>query len=241
MFKTKSRLLLLMNQVENKLGVCVAFVLAWMMKADGSMSTEELDVFNKVVIDYSAYVRNELLEIIDAACADDIAIACVFLSKKLHDENKVKFLELAILMMISDGLIHFSEQMILYLLADVLGFSERETKQIFENFTKKKLPPLPDLSDKQWWQSNENKSDFRNNNGKSSQSAGATLSRRLKALAMLGLDENATMGDICAAYRRMVQVHHPDKFDSLGPEAVKAANESFQRIQNSYDYLRSNL
>jgi DnaJ like chaperone protein len=65
-----------------------------------------------------------------------------------------------------------------------------------------------------------------------------TDSRRVHALATLGLEEGASSEEIVRAYRRLVKVHHPDRFESLGAEAVRAATQTFQRIQAAYEFLR---
>jgi len=54
---------------------------------------------------------------------------------------------------------------------------------------------------------------------------------------VLGLDEEATEDDVRAAYRRLSQVHHPDKFQAIGPDAVRAATETFKRIQAAFELL----
>ena len=55
---------------------------------------------------------------------------------------------------------------------------------------------------------------------------------------MLGLEEDASQNDVVAAFRRLAKVHHPDRFQTLGPEAQRAAHETFIRIKNAYDMLR---
>lgn len=60
---------------------------------------------------------------------------------------------------------------------------------------------------------------------------------RIKALAMLGLDEEATEDEIRQAFRRVSKVHHPDHFQPLGEEATQAATQAFRRIKEAYDFL----
>lgn len=60
---------------------------------------------------------------------------------------------------------------------------------------------------------------------------------RIKALALLGLEEGAPQEEIKKAYRRISQVHHPDHYAGLGPEAMTEATQSFQRIKAAYDFL----
>jgi DnaJ like chaperone protein len=54
---------------------------------------------------------------------------------------------------------------------------------------------------------------------------------------VLGLEHGASIEEVKRAYRRLAQVHHPDKFAALGKEAVAAATSTFQRIQDAYQYL----
>lgn len=61
--------------------------------------------------------------------------------------------------------------------------------------------------------------------------------RSLRALHVLGLDAQATRGDIKKAYRRLAQIHHPDRFYSHGERRMATASQRFQRIKNAYEYL----
>lgn len=61
--------------------------------------------------------------------------------------------------------------------------------------------------------------------------------RTSRALAVLGLTQGANRSDIRRAYRRMAQLHHPDRFFSESEQQVALASARFQRIKNAYDYL----
>lgn len=61
--------------------------------------------------------------------------------------------------------------------------------------------------------------------------------RTLRALTILGLDADASRGDIKKAYRRMAQTHHPDRFFARGETDIAAASQRFQTIKNAYEYL----
>lgn len=60
---------------------------------------------------------------------------------------------------------------------------------------------------------------------------------RIKSLALLGLEEGATMDEVKQAYRRISRVHHPDHYAQLGSEAMSEATQAFQRIKAAYDFL----
>ncbi|SBR47118.1 J domain-containing protein [Halomonas sp. hl-4] len=61
--------------------------------------------------------------------------------------------------------------------------------------------------------------------------------RTTRALAVLGLPPGASRGDVRLAYRRMAQLHHPDRFFTESDHQVALASARFQRIKNAYDYL----
>jgi len=64
--------------------------------------------------------------------------------------------------------------------------------------------------------------------------------RTTRALAVLGLTPGANRADIRRAYRRMAQLHHPDRFYSGSEHQVALASTRFQRIKSAYDYLMQN-
>ncbi|WFE72809.1 J domain-containing protein [Halomonas sp. M1] len=61
--------------------------------------------------------------------------------------------------------------------------------------------------------------------------------RKTRALAVLGLTPGASRTDVRQAYRRMAQLHHPDRFYSESDHQVALASARFQRIKSAYDYL----
>ncbi|MGY4877158.1 J domain-containing protein [Vreelandella aquamarina] len=61
--------------------------------------------------------------------------------------------------------------------------------------------------------------------------------RSARALAVLGLSIGASRQDIRRAYRKMAQLHHPDRFFSQSDHQVALASARFQRIKSAYDYL----
>lgn len=60
---------------------------------------------------------------------------------------------------------------------------------------------------------------------------------RIKALALLGLDEGASREDIRKAFHRISKVHHPDHYLAQGAEAGREATEIFRRIKAAHDFL----
>lgn len=61
--------------------------------------------------------------------------------------------------------------------------------------------------------------------------------RTRRALMILGLAPGASRHDIRQAYRRLAQLHHPDRFFAEGEAVVATASQRFQKIKKAYDYL----
>jgi len=55
---------------------------------------------------------------------------------------------------------------------------------------------------------------------------------------ILQIDKTATELEIKKAYRKMAIKYHPDKVESLGEDAKKAAKDKFQAINNAYETIK---
>lgn len=61
--------------------------------------------------------------------------------------------------------------------------------------------------------------------------------RTTRALAVLELSPGVTQAEVRRAYRRMAQLHHPDRFYTQSEHQIALASARFQRIKSAYDYL----
>lgn len=57
--------------------------------------------------------------------------------------------------------------------------------------------------------------------------------------SVLGLEKNASLEEVKAAYRRLVKLTHPDRFAKESPEVQKQMSEKFREIQTAYESLMS--
>jgi len=55
---------------------------------------------------------------------------------------------------------------------------------------------------------------------------------------VLGLEPGASDEEVRSAYRRLAAECHPDRFSSLGPQFVRAAEERFKILQDAYEEVR---
>ena len=137
-------------------------------------------------------------------------------------------------MLLADGYISLSEQYVIGFVADLFAISPTELNAIFQEIAGRDLPPIGDPSSTAWWEEKERRSHQQGTSGGGNRKS---LAKRIKALATLGLEDGASLDEIRQAYRRLAKIHHPDRYETLGPEAVKVANVTFARINEAYEYL----
>ena len=152
-------------------------------------------------------------------------------------------MEMAIGISIADGLLLPSENHILRFLADLLGVNRSGLNETFVNMTGREIPTPSDVSSARYWQDRERAREDSSQQSKGSDSTNnhheqpRHSSKAIAAYATLGLEPGASKEEIKQSYRRLAQIHHPDRFSSLGEESVAAASQTFVRIREAYDYL----
>lgn len=64
-----------------------------------------------------------------------------------------------------------------------------------------------------------------------------TSVKKRQMARILEVSENADFNEIKKAYRKLVKLHHPDRFSKNGPEQIRLAQERFVEIQLAYEYF----
>lgn len=230
---------------KNHYGISLLLLLSWVACCDGHASDDELRQIRKIIQNTpEAGIADEVISIAKRGDLSAIQCACEII-RASHPQDKAQSLfTLMVLIAVADGYIRPSEIYVLQFLADLLGLTRQQVESCYLEITGKAFPSTPDPSSAEWWkertgrqkqsQNGSSSSDQSSNRSKSSKTVNMA---RLKALGMLGLDEDASLSDIKGAYRRLAHVHHPDRFSNLGPEAASAASESFRRIKDAYEFL----
>jgi tellurite resistance protein len=226
--------------------VCILAVLTWVASCDGHISPKEQLLLDKIA---EAVDDVEELSAVESAArlqrVEDLAIACRWLKANLDRGGKRLLVQLAITMAIQDGSLSVGENLLLQFLSDLLGLSPRMLAKLFQQIAHRPLPLAGDPSSPDWWKRRE-----------SGQQASAAVMdslgdawpdeesdksdgpmSRMVALRVMGLDGDATLDKIHAAYRRLAKVRHPDRFAPLGPAAVATATEVFKRLHEAYAVL----
>ncbi|GLH69376.1 hypothetical protein GETHPA_09090 [Geothrix rubra] len=142
------------------------------------------------------------------------------------------------------GTLALGHHLALRTVVDALGLRPSDLADLFRQRTGTELPPPWDPSLRTAWAGREVPG-----HGPAGpwddavpypdplQAGGPGAMVRLKALAMLGLDEEATPGEIRRAYLRLSRVHHPDHYLPQGAQAVQEADRAFRRIKDAYELL----
>lgn len=235
----------LVDSSRNQVGLCALTLLVWIAVCDGRLSEEEEKELLQVADDLenSEGIRNLILLAIQGSLEPVLMKTCSVL-RVLDVDHKKLLLEMAIGMALQDGYLTVAEIHVLEFIVDLFGFQQSDLNRLFEDSTGKPCPRAGDPSSLDWWKAREKarSSDSSSRGGREGSGARASETRRddldrLRNLAILGLDEEASEEDIKIAYRRMAKVHHPDRFASLGEEGVAAQTITFKRIQAAYRRL----
>ncbi|APE32340.1 hypothetical protein BOX17_16070 [Halomonas aestuarii] len=238
---------------ENQLGASMLLILAWLASADGHIDAQEREQFQEIVSSSKTKISTEYV-IKVASSGDTIALqlACEILAEEMKGERAILLIQLAIGMAMADGNISPEEVHIIRFLSDLVNVSSKALDALFIELTGHSCPDILDLSRKDAWSQKKKKSQedssrqsghqeeqsYHSRGGSESGAYARDFSfKEANALGILGLEPGATKQDIKRSYRRMAQIHHPDRYISLGDEAVTAATSHFQKINDAYEYL----
>lgn len=235
-----AKILPILKKTDQPLHLCVSFVLLWIASCDGKIDDSEREYIFHHMKSTHHDEFNKLISIIEDQDFGSFIIVCKALQKQLDHSLRESFLILSIGVAIADQKIAISENHLLRFLADIMDYSSNQFAQLYMSVTGSRLIEPGDPSSMQWWNSKQktngkNERDSENNKQKRN-SRDTTLSRD-EAYVILGLQPGVSQDDIRRAYKRLMQVHHPDRFNSLGPEAAEAAHAMVVRIQKAYKVL----
>ncbi|OVE81284.1 hypothetical protein BVY04_03590 [bacterium M21] len=236
----------LLAESKDRKGICIQLLLTWLMSADGNVTDKELDFFDDAAppAGDESYLEEFLFMCEDGKYLE-IQLACEYLRRHLSQRNAREFVRLAIGMILADGRFTYMERYILELYCDMFEISHEELCQLFHDVKGVDLPELGNPGAKEWWVRHERDYLRRRERRRAQTQSGypvATAADRraaiqARAYAILGLPQGASREDVRMTFRRLAQIHHPDRFHRLGPEAMQVATETFNRIKRAHDYL----
>ncbi len=243
----------LIDEGESPVAMAIIVAIAWLILADGQVADRELERLHEMVDDMLHFVTaDDVLDIVRNISMLDLMTTCQIM-RSLSDEHRVILMDMLIGFSLADGRLQSTENHVLRFFADLLGIGLRGLRSMYFENTGKDLPNPPDSSSATFWNrqrqtrrssarqsSNHDRGEAsdhqdRRRNDRDSRKA----AQRVEALATLGLVAEATEEEIRESYRRLVRIHHPDRFSPLGQEAVQVATRTFTKIQAAYELLSS--
>jgi len=249
----------------NPQGVALVYLLGWIAGCDGKIDDKESGFLTEIAAtllnDNGAAAS--FLPVIKKSATKDVIAACRHLLKSLDRKNVQPLFEVTLAMAMADGVFSVGENHIIRFIADLLGLTKDQFTASFQNVTGRNPQPPSDLSKASWWDERDRQREAQSarerttrqeeqrrqssepsGSRSTSQGQGRTASpppsrnsRRSDALKHLGLEDGASHEEIRAAYKRLAKVHHPDRFEGLSVEIIEAANLSFRRIREAYEFL----
>lgn len=230
-------------QLGNQPGSCVLLILTWIAASTGSINdAEKRKIVEVSVASNHDYDVSVFLEWAKNKNRDAIRLACEIIRRHFQGKKADLFLEMAIGMALADGHLFATENYILRFLADLLGISRNSLNTIFIKVTGRTMPEPSDPSMASYWHARQHstgKQKTKAQHTAKDQPASQQAPETMQAYAILGLPDGASKEEIKHAYHWLAQVHHPDRFASLGNESVAAATITFKRIKQAYDHLVS--
>lgn len=240
----------------NRANLCTLTLLAWLSAVDGRIAEPEERFLRRIASAKTGEPTpvDIVLELAQEATVDDLELVCRYVLSHFSKEQKQRLAELAITLTAQDGHITVGENYVLQFLADLLNIKPRAFAKMFEQITHRPYPEPGDPSSLDWWQRRHAGQQARpaENLGPDERSSTSTASSttsepmesadamtRGKALRTLNLNGDPTADELRAAFRKLAKTRHPDRFVKLGPAAVAAATESFQKLEAAYDYLKT--
>lgn len=244
----------LLSQRDDPVIGCLQYVTAWLAMLDDDLDAREKKLLDEIFGTTGPDHARAVHEAAKQQDPDDLAIACSGL-RALDARGKNLALEYAVMVAVADQRLTVGENHALRFLADVLEFNPSDLDSTYQQFTGRSLPLPNDMARADSWKrkqgagdrsrkstggdSRKDNSDREHAGGRTSGDAsGDTRMSRADAAKILGVAPDASQEEIKKAYRHLAQRTHPDRFRTLGDEAMQTAQHWFNRVTKAYERLQ---
>lgn len=223
-------------------------LLAEVMKADGKQMKCELDRAKATIRRYYQTDEERLAalkqfqSIINDKKKANVIKLCNIINQKFDYAAKSELIMELFAVAYADDNFSETEASTINKIVTNLQISRKEYKSIKNIFRKKynQGEYKYDENRNEYNESNENKKKDENKNkskSNSNRSKSGSISVS-EAYDILGVEGNASDAEVKKAYRVLAMMYHPDKFSSLGDEAIRQATESMKQINLAWDVVK---
>lgn len=219
---------------------CAEFYLLWVASADGPASEAQIEFIRRATADGEpGESLTELAAIAEEREYDSLLFAARTLRDRLNDEEQQSLLGLAMQVGWAAGQLGPGANHICRFLADLFDISPVAADQLHRDLFRQPLYKPGDVSDPDWWFTESPGAARYREERRQALLDGAVPLTPDDAMLVLGVERGAGPDAIRQAYRRLAQIHHPDRVDASihGEAARAAANGRFLRIREAYEVL----
>lgn len=246
---------------ESEFKYCTLVLLAEMMKADGRNKTCELDRVKATIRELykTEEEQKTALKQFQAFLEGGYDINVIYrrINENFNFFDKAKLIIKLLEVGYADNDFSDSEDFLFRHIRNKLNISRAEYKNIFLRFkamnkekkkdysqqsNSSKSKKSKNKSSKSGNKENEQRKNTKDENGNHSSHNESRKSNNVSvnnAYKILGVNEETPDAEVKKAYRTLASTYHPDKFATLGDEAIRQATESMKQINNAWDVVKS--
>jgi len=197
--------------------VAYVFLAGWMMKKSNRHSRDKMKFIQSYFRHYFKHGHNVSREMSSSLRNETDVVEVLYWVKRFMKEkaDRMKLVAFLVALCLEDGNVVIDEYAALRYVGEAIGFSQKEIDS-----------EIQAQKDRKQSQQQANQSD-----------SFPRVSRRQLAFSKLELTDPSSLEEIKKSYRRLVKLHHPDKFFQCSLSEQDQAAQRFLEIQAAYEYL----
>jgi DnaJ like chaperone protein len=213
-------------------------------KADGRISEQEIQAAEGLMqrMGLTLEHRQQAIELFKQGASNETLIDGLlkeFASGAgRYPQLRITLLEYLTVIALADGELHDAERAVLFTVANSLGIPRRQFEHLLSM-----LLAQEQFREQQFRQQQYDQGDARGNYSQQDYSHYQRAAPRRDELQLayqaLGVNQNASDGEVKKAWRKLMSQHHPDKLIAQGvpDDMLKIATEKTQEIQSAYELI----
>lgn len=199
------------------------YLIAAMMKADGSVKRTELDFVKRQLVDILGVQRAQaaVLQLRDILKENaDLSPKTIMVRFSVNYDTKLMIIHILYGIAIADGIATTPEIQLIYKIANDIGVLKHDVDSVLNAY--------------KYTHGGYSNSNSNNQNRSNSAYSGGID----EAYKVLEITPQATDDEVKKAFRNLAKKFHPDKVAGLGKEVEDQAQERFKKINDAYEKIK---